>query len=284
MLIAQITDVHLGFEPDVSDEENARRLEEVIAAIAALDVKPDVLLATGDLADKGAYDCYLQLQAALGRLDVPVLPAIGNHDARTPFLRAFPELKDENGFVQYGWSCAGRRVLVIDTAQEGRHGGAFCARRAAWLSARLAEAPATPTLIALHHPPIETGIPWLTTAPDEPWLVRLEEALSGRTNVVALVAGHVHRSMVGRFAGIPVAIAPPVAFAVALEMAAMDPDRPDGRPMVVADPPGFALHLWRDDGIVTHLVSAATPPVHARYDRGRQPMIRALFDERPRPR
>ena len=82
---------------------------------------------------------------------------------------------------------------MLDTLEEGRHGGAFCETRAAWLAARLDEAPERPTLIALHHPPIDTGIDWLTERPDAPWIARLHDVLVGRPNIVGMIAGHVHR-------------------------------------------------------------------------------------------
>ena len=48
MLIAQITDLHLGFTPGNPRDMNQLRLEKTIAAICALDVTPDLVLATGD--------------------------------------------------------------------------------------------------------------------------------------------------------------------------------------------------------------------------------------------
>lgn len=281
MLIAQITDVHVGYDPGNPDEDNVRRLEAVVSAIAALDVRPAVLLATGDLADKGDGTAYARLKALLAPLEVPVLPVMGNHDRRAAFAAAFPDAIGDDGFAQYEWSAGGLRVLVLDTVEEGRHGGAFCERRARWLAARLDQVPDQPTMLVLHHPPIETGIGWLTTVPEEPWVRRLGEALAGRTNIVALAAGHIHRAITGRFAEAPVIVCPPVAPTVALALAPLDPDRPDGRAMVVDAPPGFALHLWTGTALVSHVTSATQPPVLARFDETMQPLVRALYHERP---
>ena len=47
MLIAQITDVHLGFEPDNPAEFNRKRLDQVLRILCDGPNRPDVLLATG---------------------------------------------------------------------------------------------------------------------------------------------------------------------------------------------------------------------------------------------
>src|SRR3546814_7660429 len=44
----------------------------------------------------------------------------------------------------------------LDTFEQGRHGGAFCERRAAWLAAQLSAHRTTPTLIFMHHPPLRS--------------------------------------------------------------------------------------------------------------------------------
>jgi hypothetical protein len=79
-----------------------------------------------------------------------------------------------DGFLQYAIEDHPLRILVLDTLEEGRHGGNFCETRAAWLSERLAEAPERPTLIVLHHPPIESGLSWMTENPEAEWVKRLE--------------------------------------------------------------------------------------------------------------
>ena len=52
MLIAQITDIHLGFDRDDPDEFNRRRLDAVLEALTGMTPRPDLLLATGDLVEE----------------------------------------------------------------------------------------------------------------------------------------------------------------------------------------------------------------------------------------
>lgn len=281
MLIAQITDIHLGFDPDNPAEFNRKRLDQVVRTLCDMEPKPDLLFATGDLVDRGDVDSYRRLRRALAIVPCPIWLCVGNHDVRENFLDVFPNMPTANGFIQYVVDHGPLRFIVLDTLEDGRHGGGFCAIRSAWLRARLAEEPGKPTVIVLHHPPIETGIEWMTTDPDEPWVRELEGALEGHDQVVGLICGHIHRSIVTSWAGRQLAICPSTAPQVALTLAPMNPDAPDGRPMIIADPPAYALHHWNGRALVSHFDTTDEHVVLARYDRSMQPLVRSLLAERP---
>lgn len=282
MLIAQVTDIHLGFEPDNPAEFNRKRLDQVIERLSRGVNRPDLLLATGDLVDRGDVDSYRRLRSALSVAPCPVLYAMGNHDARDAFREIFPEVAtDPNGFVQYVVDLPGRRFIVIDTLEEGRHGGAFCEARAGWLSARLGEAPDTPTVIVMHHPPVEVGIDWMNTHPDEPWVRRFTDAIAGHRQVAALLCGHLHRAISAPWKGVTVAICASTAPQVALDLRPMDPDQPDDRPLIVAEAPAYALHRWTDNGFVSLFHSVGEDVMLAKYDAALQPLVQSLLAERP---
>ena len=281
MLIAQITDIHLGFEPGNPDELNQRRLDTVLRTLSEMAPRPDLLLATGDLADSGDdAESYARLARSLSGLAIPVYFALGNHDGRDAFRGTFPNIPMANGFLQYAIEDHDLRILVLDTLEEGRHGGNFCETRAAWLRDRLAEAPERPTLIVLHHPPIESGHSWMTEDPEAEWVKRLEAIVSAHGNVVALVAGHLHRPVVTQWAGTILACCPSTAPQVALDFESIDPERPDGRPMIVADPPWFAVHLWNGTSLISHYDTAGGHEILARYGPELQPLVRLLAEER----
>ena len=281
MLIAQITDIHLGFDQDNPDEFNRQRLDRTVAALLALDPAPDLLLVTGDLAEEGDdFVSYQRLKEALADVPFPVWMAMGNHDSRAPFAAVFPDAPSEDGFVQYVLDDLPLRIVVLDTLEEGRHGGAFCERRAAWLRARLAEAPDRPTLIVLHHPPVATGLSWMTENPDAEWIARLREIVEAQDNIVAMIAGHLHRPIVTQWAGTTLAVCPSTAPQVALDLQTIDPERPDGRPMIVADHPCFALHWWNGRELITHFDTAEDHNVLASFGPQLQPLIRMLVEEK----
>lgn len=281
MLIAQITDIHLGFEPDSPGEFNRQRLDATLAQLANLDPLPALLLLTGDLIDRGDVSSYRRLRDALAGFPAPCHMALGNHDHRENFAQVFPEHRFTDGFLQYAIDAGPMRLLVLDTLEPGRHGGAFCEARADWLNARLDEDPETPTIIVQHHPPFECGIEWMNTVPEEPWVQRLGACLAGRANVHTMVCGHIHRASASAWNGLEVVTVPSTAPQVALEFAPVDPDRPDQRPLIVADPPAYALHFWNGRELVTHWDTAEDRRVLARYDASLQPMIAHMFAERP---
>ena len=281
MLIAQITDLHLGFDPTDPDEFNRQRLDRALAALCVFHPTPDLLLVTGDIADNGEDRfSYARYAEAIGVLPFPAWPIMGNHDSRAPFLEQFPETGTADGFVQYEIDAGPIRILMLDTLEEGRHGGAYCETRAAWLAERLDSAPERPTLIALHHPPIDTGIDWLTERPDSGWIARLHDVLVGRPNIVGIIAGHVHRPITTQFAGHSLFVCPSTAPQVALDLTPIDPEAPDGRPMIIADHPYFAMHWWNGQGLISHLITAEDDEVLASYTPQLQPLVKMLAAEK----
>lgn len=276
LLIAQISDTHLS---GAGTDPNLERLDRVLAHLAAMRRLPDVLLVTGDLVDPDEPEPYRMLRERLERCPFPFFVAIGNHDSASAARQAF-EVSDPR-FFQYVVETFPLRLVVLDTTEPGRHGGAFCEARSAWLSQRLDEAPERPTLLVLHHPPIDTGIDWLTTSLAEPWLARLDLALSDQDQIVGMVGGHIHRAIASSRNDIPVRVCPAVASPLVLDVAPLDPNRPDGRPLVSEGPPGYALHLWQDGVLTTHVGFVQDEPVLARFDERMQPQVRSFFAERP---
>ena len=280
MLIAQITDIHLGFEPDEPGEMNRKRLDDAVVKLIALDPRPDLLLCTGDLTDRGDRASYQRLREALAPLPFPYFLAVGNHDLRRPLLEVFPETQTSDGFVQYVIDHGSIRIIVLDTLEENRHAGAFGPDRIRWLEERLQEGADRPTLIVLHHPPVFTGIDWMTLGPEETWAPAMTSVVARHKQVIGAIAGHVHRPIVAPWAGTILRVCPSCAPQVTLDLAPMDLDEPDGRPLIQEEPPGFALHMWTGDSLVTHFGRVEDPQTLLRFDSGFQPVLRHFDVER----
>ena len=282
MLIAQITDLHIGFDRDNPHELNVRRLNLVIDELNEMSPRPEMLLITGDLVENGDdTDAYRHVHALVGRWQGPKVWLVGNHDARANFRHELPDVPaDENGFVQYEIEQGGVRWIVLDTLDEGRHGGMICERRAWWLAERLQEKQDVPTVILLHHPPVDTGIEWMSALPTEQWVKRLEAIVRPAGQVICLIAGHVHRPIATSFAGKPLIVSPSTAPQVALDLDAIDPQHPDGRALIIADAPGYSLHYWDGQTLLTHFEIAGPRNVLASYNSNLQPMMRAFLTER----
>ena len=281
MIIAQLTDIHLGFEQGNPDEFNRKRLDQVLLHLNDGANRPEMLIATGDLTEHGDAASYRQLADAFSICSFPVHMCLGNHDIRSNFSAQFPETPLVDGFVQYVLQAGGVRILMLDTLEEGRHGGAFCHTRAEWLRSTLAQDRNTPTIIAMHHPPVEVGIAWMNTHPEEQWVSNFTRAIQDAPNIKGILCGHVHRSIAVPWQGTSVAICSSTAPQVALNLNAIDPGKPDDRPMIIADQPAYALHLWNGRELVSHFDSAGDHAVLAKYDGHLQPLIKQLVNERP---
>jgi 3',5'-cyclic AMP phosphodiesterase CpdA len=281
LLIAQITDTHIGFDRDNPAEHNLVRLQALLARLADGPNRPDLLLLTGDLTEHGDAASYRRLANALAECPIPIRPIPGNHDDRAALLEVFPDTPSTDGFIQYALDDGDLRVLMLDTLEPGRHGASFCETRASWLAGQLAAHPDRPTLIAMHHPPFASGIVWMDPDPADPWIACFADAMRGHEQVVGIVSGHVHRPVTSRWDKASMVIAPSSAPAISLDLSPVDPADPDGRALIRSEPPGYALHRWDGRSLVTHFESIGGYRSVARFDEKLQPMIRDMMGEGP---
>ena len=136
MLIAQISDMHLS-TPGSRFEEIYRTAEHLARAVAhlnALEPRPDVVLATGDLVDRGEAGEYERLREQLEPLRMPVYLVPGNHDDRVVLPQVLDRhryLPQDGGFLQYAVEDWPVRLVALDTLIPGESGGRLCAERLA---------------------------------------------------------------------------------------------------------------------------------------------------------
>ena len=66
MLIAQMTDIHIGFEPDAKPEElNRIRFRQTLGRLLDQPNTPDMLVLSGDLTDRGDAESFDKIANAL---------------------------------------------------------------------------------------------------------------------------------------------------------------------------------------------------------------------------
>jgi 3',5'-cyclic-AMP phosphodiesterase len=251
MLIAQITDMHIRPEGTLAYQriDTAGFLARAVDHILHLDPRPDVVLATGDLVDKGTDEEYRRLRRLLAPLPMPVYLIPGNHDDRDVMRAEFADhtYMPRDGFIQYVVDDGPVRLVALDTLIPGKGGGRVDAERIAWLDARLAEAPTKPTLIFMHHPPFMTGIAYMDHISLEGADV-LADVVRRHPQVERVACGHLHRTIQARWAGTVASTAPSTAHQVVLDI------RHEADLGFTLEPPGYALHLWREDvGLVSHV-------------------------------
>lgn len=279
---AQITDLHIttpdnpyGAEVGVRDE---KRLREALTAIYALQPRPVAIIASGDLVDRGLPREYEELKRILSDYrEIPIYAGMGNHDLRGPFREAFQNStllryeSDKNGFIQYEADFDDIRLVMIDTLDEINGGtdhnenGAFCNKRAAWLKRTLGRNSKKATILALHHPPIRSGIYWMDERESYDWQPRLASCVKDRKQVRTMVCGHLHRAYHSTFANRTVAASPATSIQLTLNLTPVDLRVPDGRSILVDEPVGFSLHMWDRGELTTHVCVAGGFPSAVQY-------------------
>ena len=251
MLIAQISDMHVTAEGTLLYKrlDTAGYLERAVAHILGLDVRPDIVIATGDLVDGGKPEEYARLRGLLAPLPMPVYLIPGNHDARDPLRAAFPDhaYLPKAGFLQYAIEDHPLRLIGLDTLVPDKPYGELCEERLGWLDARLGEHSGVPTLLFLHHPPFDCGIDAFDRAKLNKGEASFADLVRRHGNVERVLCGHVHRPIQRRWAGTLASIAPSTAHQATLDLQA-------GAPLsMMMEPPAMALHYWKSDGLVTHV-------------------------------
>src|SRR5215467_13405332 len=92
LTVAQITDLHVTTDKDPKNQaRNAARLRAVIKDIEKRTPKPEAIIVTGDLVDRGEPEEYAALKDILADASVPVHVGLGNHDRRAAFQQVFTE-------------------------------------------------------------------------------------------------------------------------------------------------------------------------------------------------
>jgi Icc protein len=210
-VLLHLSDTHLiaGEEPLYGAVDADARLQRLLGRIEAARITPSALVFTGDLVDAGEPAAYRKLRALVepfaARLGCAVVWVMGNHDDRVAmrqYLLGEPTSGDPLDRV---FLVDGLRIVALDTSVPGHHHGEVTDAQLAWLSDVLDVPAPFGTVLAMHHPPLPTGAD-LAVAVELREQHRLARVLAG-TDVRAILAGHMHYSSFGTFAGIPVSVA-----------------------------------------------------------------------------
>jgi 3',5'-cyclic AMP phosphodiesterase CpdA len=249
-LLVQLSDPHVGASWGGDDPIGG--LAAAVEAVRALEPSPDGVLLSGDLAEHAADGEYEAVRGLLERIDAPTYVLPGNHDDRDALHRHFGVPGAGGVPVQYAADLGPLRLVVLDSTRPGEAGGELDAGRLAWLEATLAEDPRTPTLVAMHHPPLAVGIPaWDAIGLRPADRHALGGVVARHPQVQRIVAGHVHRAIVAQLGGRSVLTVPSTYVQGLLDFDATELE-------LSADPPGFAVHALVDGELVSHI-----QPVHA---------------------
>jgi len=190
ILIAQVTDCHLPADPrqqyrGINPYENLKTLLQKVKRM-----KPDLLLASGDLSEDGSKASYEALQEFFKPLGIPVLALPGNHDDAPLLAKTFPGSPVDNVSVsEHGaW-----QIIRLNSCLPGKPEGRLSEEILVELESLLQNSVKRPRLIAVHHQPVTVGSPWIDKYRlfNPKAFLRL---LDQYPDVKTVVWGHVHQA------------------------------------------------------------------------------------------
>jgi 3',5'-cyclic AMP phosphodiesterase CpdA len=244
VILAQLSDPHIG--ATWAGDGSVDGVAAAVESVRAIRPRPDAVVVTGDLADRASDEEYKQLRELLSPLEVPFYVLPGNHDDRRALSRHFGVPGSDGEPSQYSVDLGPLRLVVLDTTIPGEDAGALDSERLDWLDNELTAAPEQLTLIAMHHPPLLTGIPVcdaMGLAPSD--RLALGAVIERHPQVRRLVGGHFHLAITAELAGRTVLTAPSTYTQFRLDFTS-DEIEP------AADPAGFVLHAVVDGELVSH--------------------------------
>ncbi|MGO1838710.1 MAG: metallophosphoesterase [Candidatus Microbacterium stercoravium] len=283
--LIHISDTHLlAGDALLGGEYDTRaNLEAMLDRIERID-GACTLVVTGDLTDLGEPDAYRALKAMVEpvaeRMGIPVVWIAGNHDERPEMRRDLLGETPSQQAIHRAFDLDGLRLIALDSTVPGWHHGRIDDDQLAWLRDELATPARHGTILAMHHPPLPSHVPMfdILELQNQP---ALAEAIEG-SDVRAILAGHLHYSMSGTFAGVP-------TFVAAASCYTMDVARPPRR--INGMDAGQSFHLVHvyDDQVTSTVVPVAsadpagffTPEWYARIE-AMTPQERLEFFSRKR--
>ncbi len=190
--VLQLTDPHLMAQADgVLLGVNTRNsLQAVIDEVLKVHGQPDLVLATGDLAQDSSEQAYHVFAEKLQAFPCPSAWLSGNHDHRVR-LQEVAALygADHRHIVRNGW-----QFILLDSSVAGKVYGELADSELEFLEQTLMQHPELPALVALHHHPVDIGSDWM-----EKIGLRNREALwrviERFPQVRILLCGHVHQEL-----------------------------------------------------------------------------------------
>ena len=247
MILAQVSDPHLRIGP--GDAGSAEALSAAVDAVMALDPPADALLLSGDLTDHASADEYRRVAELVEPLSMPIHVLAGNHDDADQMRAHLGAPGSEGEPLQYARMIGPLRLIACDTTIKGRDDGALGPQRLGWLEAELERDRNTPTVLAMHHPPLLIGV----GAVDELALAEadrtaLADLIPRHPQVKRIVAGHVHRGAVGALGGCPVFACASSHLQLVLDL------RPASEIWLVREPQVFGLHVMVGADLISHVV------------------------------
>lgn len=158
--VLQLTDPHLMASADgaLLGVNTRDSLDAVIAQVLKAHGQPDLILATGDLAQDGSEEAYRVLGDRLGVFACGSAWLAGNHDHAELLGQVAARYgADRRHIVQGGW-----QFILLDSSVPEKVVGELAQAELDFLAEKLGQHPHLPALVTLHHHPVDIEADWMS--------------------------------------------------------------------------------------------------------------------------
>jgi len=192
MIIVQLSDIHVG----------SQFLESVFSKVLqeVNEIKPDVILITGDLTNEGLISEYEKCKKLISKLTCKKIFTIsGNHDYRNSGYLVFKKFFPFETINELGKDVI---LVTVGTARPDRNEGEVGYRQNLWLERTMKKYQNKVKILAMHHHLV--GIP--DTGSDRVTVIDAGDVLRTilDTNVDLVLCGHKHRPWIWNFKGLSI--------------------------------------------------------------------------------
>jgi 3',5'-cyclic AMP phosphodiesterase CpdA len=191
----QISDSHMGFDKPANPNAKGT-LEEAIAQVKALPVKPSFMIHTGDITHLSKVSEFDDAEKIISqaRLDVHYVP--GEHDIIDPEIKLYKERygRGTKGSGYYSFDANGVHFIGLVNVADLKGGGmgSLGAEQLAWIADDLKGRSASTPIVVFAHIPLWTVYPqWGWGTEDSARALELMKSFGS----VTVLNGHIHQVM-----------------------------------------------------------------------------------------
>ena len=161
LTVLQITDSHLRKEPEgtLLGMNTRNSLDAILDLISENKEQPDLVLATGDIAQDASPEAYHCFEQKMLAFNCPIIWLAGNHDDRD-VIRSSVSNKSTllKTVIEKQW-----KLIFLDSTVKGKVYGELPAEELVYLRQELEKDQEKHVMICFHHHPVKIDCQWLDT-------------------------------------------------------------------------------------------------------------------------
>lgn len=254
MFIFHISDLHY----DPKDPKGINNLQIVIDSIHSQDIKPDVIMITGDITHQRKAENYALVFQKLNKLSAPFLCITGNHDKSTDLILALKKFVPQHPIsefsdkLQYVVDDYPVRIIALDSFKENTPGGEVDDEQLTWLETKLLDnSNKKPVLIMVHQFTINSGSDFFDIKTRQPWTDKFNQVVTKHSEHIKLVAcGHMHNGISSNINGVP------ILSCLSANWEAYADFKPHSDPINSKRQPGYYIHRFDGEKFSSYTITA----------------------------